>query len=311
MSLADHYHTLGVASDASIADLRRAYLDLMRHVHPDLNTSEGSAERARAINEAYRILSHPVGRARYDIERSQEKRSMTASRCLQAAASHPGRYTRIGRSSGRHANTSQSWILLLSVLGAGILAGAILDESGRFDPSAGSVFEYKPVVGEGSREKQSDDLIKRIAIDDLRQSNFDSPRLSVRSLPTPFTQRVVKINIEAPLSADLAAGAREFARISLENGFGGARDLSETCHRNVARSQSLREADRCTAFDFTASYADAEVSVATLQPANAYFKAQGSQAAQVYRSVGLSAQAARVRLSAVKRAILPMIASAG
>ena len=114
-----------------------------------------------------------------------------------------------------------------------------------------------------------------------------------------------------PSSSDLARGAGAFAEISLKSGLSGAKEFSEQCHQRAAKSQSLREADRCTAFDFTASYVDAEVSAETLNSPNAYFEAQGRQAEQVYRSVGLAPRAAGVRLAAVKRVVLPMIAGRG
>jgi DnaJ domain len=59
-----HYVTLGVAPDASAAEIRDAYRALARRYHPDL--APEAAARMAAINEAYRVLGEPARRAVYD-----------------------------------------------------------------------------------------------------------------------------------------------------------------------------------------------------------------------------------------------------
>lgn len=63
MSRPDHYATLGVATDASVDDIKRAYRRAARHAHPDRG---GSHERMQALNEAKDVLTDPARRARYD-----------------------------------------------------------------------------------------------------------------------------------------------------------------------------------------------------------------------------------------------------
>ncbi len=60
----DFYEVLGVSKTADEAEIKRAYRDLARRFHPDLNPA--GAEQFKDINEAYAILSDPRERARYD-----------------------------------------------------------------------------------------------------------------------------------------------------------------------------------------------------------------------------------------------------
>lgn len=62
----DYYVVLGVAKDADEAEVKRAYRELARKHHPDLNDHPEAAERFKEINEAYAVLSDRAARARYD-----------------------------------------------------------------------------------------------------------------------------------------------------------------------------------------------------------------------------------------------------
>lgn len=67
MAARDFYNILGVGRDASQDDIKKAYRTLARRWHPDHNRSDTSAEaRFKDITEAYRTLSDPDKRARYD-----------------------------------------------------------------------------------------------------------------------------------------------------------------------------------------------------------------------------------------------------
>ena len=61
----DYYAVLGVPKDAQEAELKRAFRELARQHHPDVNPADGG-ERFREINEAYAVLSERESRQRYD-----------------------------------------------------------------------------------------------------------------------------------------------------------------------------------------------------------------------------------------------------
>src|SRR5579884_449422 len=63
----DYYEVLGVARDASEADIKKAYRTLARKYHPDRNPGDKSAEgKFKEVQEAYDVLSDKAKRAQYD-----------------------------------------------------------------------------------------------------------------------------------------------------------------------------------------------------------------------------------------------------
>src|ERR671923_155102 len=63
----DFYAVLGVAKDASAADIKKAYRKLAQKLHPDANPGDQTAEeRFKEIGRAYSVLSDPKKRAEYD-----------------------------------------------------------------------------------------------------------------------------------------------------------------------------------------------------------------------------------------------------
>src|SRR5690348_14279485 len=67
----DYYAALGVAKDASAADIKKAYRKLARELHPDKNPDNASAEaRFKEVSEAYDVLSDETKRREYDEARS-------------------------------------------------------------------------------------------------------------------------------------------------------------------------------------------------------------------------------------------------
>jgi curved DNA-binding protein CbpA len=77
----DPYRSLGVGPHASAAQIRTAYLNLARLLHPDLFRSAPEGERRlaerrmREVNESYAVLRDPARRSAYDRSRPTSERA--------------------------------------------------------------------------------------------------------------------------------------------------------------------------------------------------------------------------------------------
>jgi molecular chaperone DnaJ len=62
----DYYKTLGITSNASDSEIKKAYRALSFKYHPDKNPDPSVAEQYKLINEAYETLNDPQKKSQYD-----------------------------------------------------------------------------------------------------------------------------------------------------------------------------------------------------------------------------------------------------
>jgi DnaJ-class molecular chaperone len=67
--MTDHYTALGVASSATLADIKKAFRQKAAQYHPDRNPDPEAPARFRSVQEAYDVLSDDAKRQAYDDNR--------------------------------------------------------------------------------------------------------------------------------------------------------------------------------------------------------------------------------------------------
>jgi hypothetical protein len=88
-----HYRRLAVSRDATTDEIRAAYREAARRHHPDARRARGmtgSDDEMAAINEAWRVLSDPVLRAKYDADLGSGARIDNGTRVGTGNGADPG-----------------------------------------------------------------------------------------------------------------------------------------------------------------------------------------------------------------------------
>ena len=66
MAKRDYYEVLGLSKGASEHEIKKAYRQMAKKYHPDINKSPDAEEKFKEVNEAYEVLSNPEKKANYD-----------------------------------------------------------------------------------------------------------------------------------------------------------------------------------------------------------------------------------------------------
>ncbi|KAI8427213.1 hypothetical protein MSG28_014811 [Choristoneura fumiferana] len=78
LQLKDYYEILGVPTDATEADIKRAVKNIAREVHPDKNPAPGATDAMKAVNNAGAVLLVPKSRLEYDRRRRDALRDLSS-----------------------------------------------------------------------------------------------------------------------------------------------------------------------------------------------------------------------------------------
>ncbi len=64
----NYYSILGIQENADLPEIKRAYRNLMRKWHPDVNRTKDATSRTEEVNDAYAVLSCPSSRETHDLQ---------------------------------------------------------------------------------------------------------------------------------------------------------------------------------------------------------------------------------------------------
>lgn len=62
----DYYKILGINENASQEDIKKAYRNLAKEYHPDVNPDKSAEEKFKEISNAYEVLSNPSEKQKFD-----------------------------------------------------------------------------------------------------------------------------------------------------------------------------------------------------------------------------------------------------
>lgn len=65
----NYYQVLGVSTDATQEQIKKAYRQKAKEYHPDVNKNANAQEKMKEVNVAYDILSDPQKKQQYDFSR--------------------------------------------------------------------------------------------------------------------------------------------------------------------------------------------------------------------------------------------------
>jgi curved DNA-binding protein CbpA len=101
------YDVLGVGARSDRGEIRAAYVNLAKQLHPDRNAGSVQAEqRLREVNQAYELLKDPKRRSAYD-QLLQQSRGRTIRHRQQALCSRRLELARCCCLPGSHYSTTR------------------------------------------------------------------------------------------------------------------------------------------------------------------------------------------------------------
>ena len=123
------YELLGVSRSANNADLRKAFRQLSKELHPDTTSLpyENATRQFQSVCEAYDLLSDPVLRANYDISLEKKNNLVSQETGIDSRVNEAGQFSKtIGVRRPLSGGELFSLLLLISALIFSLLLGLVV-----------------------------------------------------------------------------------------------------------------------------------------------------------------------------------------
>lgn len=187
----DFYKRLNLSRGASEADIKRAYRQLAKELHPDRNPDDAAAEeRFKSVTEAYETLSDPEKRKLYDQFGAEGARP----------GFDPNAYGPRGHRGGPNINFED-----IFGGGANPFGGGGGNPFGGGPGGGAAGFDFRDIFGGAAgrqRARRGGDLESELQLDFVEALRGAEKRITLPHLGKPITVRI-------------PAGARDGARIRL------------------------------------------------------------------------------------------------
>jgi len=148
------YDELGARPDASADELRHAYRRRARQIHPDLRPGDdgAAADAMTRLNAAYRVLSDPDERRRYDLELALAAARVRAERMVAEGrvngSTRPPTTVRDVDDDGPTIHfRPRLWLVVVALLAVIFVFTAYAAGRPVSKPPAGSVDQCVPITG--------------------------------------------------------------------------------------------------------------------------------------------------------------------
>ena len=184
----DYYKILGLSKNASKDDIKKAYRELARKYHPDLNSGDKKAEeKFKEIQEAHEVLSDDQKRKQYDMFGSAGMNYGGAGRGGQGRS---GQYQYSG-------DFSQFEDIFKDVFGFGGQRGSQRQTSDPFS----DLFGFKN-AGSASRKQPTQNIEHEIVVDFLTSINGGQRDLTINTHDARGKKSAEKISVKIPPGVD-------------------------------------------------------------------------------------------------------------